>query len=77
MTSGDADSLVDALRELVAAIDRRIPHLERAGEEAIARDAAALKEAALRRIAECSTTTDTGARAVTPGQGRESDDNGA
>ena len=40
------------LRELIAALDRRVPHVERSGEAAIARDAAALRDKALRRIAE-------------------------
>jgi hypothetical protein len=40
------------LRELVAALDRRIPQMAREGEESIARDSAALKEKALIRIAE-------------------------
>jgi hypothetical protein len=44
--------LVRELRELIAALDRRVPHVERAGEAAIARDAAMLKAKALRRIAE-------------------------
>jgi hypothetical protein len=44
--------LLDALRELVEAIDRRVPHLERAGERAIARDALALRADALKRLAE-------------------------
>lgn len=44
--------LVRQLRELVAALDQRVPHVERAGEAAIARDAAALREKALQRIAE-------------------------
>jgi len=39
------------LRELIAALDRRVPHVERAGEVAIARDAAVLKKKALERIA--------------------------
>jgi hypothetical protein len=37
---------------LIAALDRRVPHIERSGEAAIARDAAALREKALKRIAE-------------------------
>jgi hypothetical protein len=45
-------TLIDDLHELIAALDRRAPRLERDGEVAIARDAAALKDAALRRIAE-------------------------
>lgn len=40
------------LRELIAALDRRLPRIERAGEVQIARDAAALKKKALQRIAE-------------------------
>ena len=39
------------LRELIAALEQRLPHVERAGEEAIAQDAAALKSRALERIA--------------------------
>jgi hypothetical protein len=44
------------LRELVAALDRRVPHIERAGEAAIARDAAILREKALKRIAALEKT---------------------
>jgi hypothetical protein len=44
--------LVRELRELIAALDRRVPRVERAGEAAIARDAAMLKAKALKRIAE-------------------------
>jgi hypothetical protein len=40
------------LFELVAALDRRVPRLEREGEREIARDAQALRRAALKRIAE-------------------------
>jgi hypothetical protein len=40
------------LRELIAAIDRRLPQLDRDGESQIARDATVLKRAALNRIAE-------------------------
>jgi hypothetical protein len=46
--------LVRELRELIAALDRRVPHVERAGEAAIAHDAALLKAKALKRIAELS-----------------------
>lgn len=45
-------TLVDDLRELVAAIDRRVPRLERDGESAIALDARNLRRVAIRRIAE-------------------------
>ena len=43
---------VRALLELIAALDRRVPQAQRAGEASIARDAAALKARALNRIAE-------------------------
>ena len=46
------NTLVHELRELVAALDRRVPQVERAGEVAIARDAAALRSRALNRLAE-------------------------
>lgn len=52
MTATPTRSLADDLRELVSALDRRVPHLEREGEHAIARDASALKAEALKRIAE-------------------------
>jgi hypothetical protein len=45
-------TLIDDLNELIAALDRRVPRFERDGEVVIARDAAALKDAALQRIAE-------------------------
>lgn len=40
------------LHELIAALDRRVPHVERIGEIEIAREGGALKERALQRIAE-------------------------
>ena len=40
------------LQELIAALDRRVPQVQRAGEMSIARDAAALKVRALKRIEE-------------------------
>jgi hypothetical protein len=52
MTPTTRTQLVRQLRELIAALDRRVPHVERAGEAAIARDAALLKAKALKRIAE-------------------------
>ena len=48
----DRTVMLRHLRQLIAAIDRRVPHIERAGEIAIAQDAAALREKALARIAE-------------------------
>lgn len=44
--------VVRELLELIAALDRRVPQAQRAGEASIARDAAALKVRALRRIEE-------------------------
>lgn len=44
--------LTRELEELIAALDRRVPCVERAGEAAIARDAAALREKAVNRLAE-------------------------
>ena len=52
MSARVSETLIDDLRELVAALDRRVPRLEREGELAIARDAARLKSEALRRIAD-------------------------
>jgi hypothetical protein len=46
------NELIRERHELIAALDRRVPQVERAGEASIARDAAALKVKALKRIAE-------------------------
>ncbi len=46
------------VRELIAALDRRLPRIERAGESDIARDAAALKKKALERLAELQASVD-------------------
>jgi hypothetical protein len=43
---------IDLLLELIAGLDRRVPQMQRAGELVIAEEAAALKTAALARIAE-------------------------
>ena len=50
-SAGSSEALVAHLRELVDAIDRRVPHLEREGEMQIAADAAELRARALARIA--------------------------
>jgi hypothetical protein len=42
---------IQLLRELIEALDRRVPQIERTGEIQIARDAAVLREKALKRIA--------------------------
>jgi hypothetical protein len=46
------------LEELVAALDRRVPRVEQAGESSIARDAAALRARAMARLAELATVAD-------------------
>jgi hypothetical protein len=38
------------LRQLIDALNRRVPHIERIGEAAIARDAAELMKQALKRL---------------------------
>lgn len=48
----ERDSLIRNLRELIEALDARVPHLERTGETRIADDARALRTKALHRIAE-------------------------
>lgn len=45
-------TLISDLRELITALDRRMPRLEREGESKIARDAAELRAVALKRISE-------------------------
>jgi hypothetical protein len=50
------------LREFIAALDQRLPHVERAGEASIARDAAELKATALARIAELERELEAGRR---------------
>lgn len=56
VTSGGPESAITAvalvrdLQELIDAIDRRLPQIERAGEYEIAREAAALRERALARL---------------------------
>jgi len=46
---------IDRLRELIAALDRRVPHPEREDELRIARDSAVLKKKAQERIAQHET----------------------
>jgi hypothetical protein len=48
----DSTHLIATLRELIEAIDRRVPHVERAGEAQIARVGAALRQQTVDRIAE-------------------------
>jgi hypothetical protein len=49
---GDRKRALRHLHELIAAIDRRLPQVERAGEAAIAAEAAALRKKAQERIKE-------------------------
>jgi hypothetical protein len=49
---GSPAQTVRELLELIAALDRRVPHVERVGEISIARAASALKLEALNRIEE-------------------------
>ena len=49
--SDAVSNLIEDLHELVAALDRRVPRFERAGEIAIARDALHLRDAAVARLA--------------------------
>ena len=44
--------LIATLHELIEALDSRVPHVERAGEAQIAKDAAALRQQAVERIEE-------------------------
>ena len=54
MTASDADAerkrAIRHLRQLVDALNRRVPHIERVGEAKIARDAAELMKEALKRL---------------------------
>ena len=56
--SSQRQRLLMHLHELVDALDRRVPHLERDGEVRIAGEAAALKQRALELIAELEAQTD-------------------
>ena len=51
-----ATDTIGMLRDLVDALDRRVPHVERVGETQIALEAAALRQAALTRIEELTRT---------------------
>jgi hypothetical protein len=53
----DTAASLRILHELIAALDSRLPHVERTGEAAIAQDAARLRARALERIAELERTS--------------------
>jgi hypothetical protein len=59
--------LARELEDLIAALDRRVPRVERAGEVAIAREAAALRAKAVNRLAELAAVD------VAPAVGRGGD----
>jgi hypothetical protein len=54
-SDADRTRLIRRLEELIASLDSRVPHLEREGEIQIARDAAALRDKALRRLEQLKT----------------------
>jgi hypothetical protein len=49
-TAAEVQEMLSDLTELIAALDRRVPRLERIGEAQIAQDAADLRERALNLI---------------------------
>ena len=49
-TAAEVQEMLSDLSELIAALDRRVPRLERIGEAQIAKDAADLRERALSLI---------------------------
>lgn len=53
----DKNLVVDALRELVDALDRRVADVERLGEARIAREASGLRKEALHRIQELTAAS--------------------
>jgi hypothetical protein len=50
MTEADQAQAIRHLRQLIEALNRRVPHIERAGEATIARDAADLLKRAQKRL---------------------------
>ena len=66
MSSGKAVARSDRTRklrhlhELIAALDRRVPQVERIGEIDIARQGRALRDKALQRIAELEASLESG-----------------
>jgi hypothetical protein len=73
----DQDHLIAALKELIDALDRRIPHVERLGEIQIAHEATALRNKALARIEELKhAASDQRMREAALADGIMSDDGG-
>ena len=54
-SDADRTRLIHRLEELIASLDSRVPHLEREGEIQIAREAAALRDKAMRRLEQLKT----------------------
>ena len=57
-SAGDRGVVQRHLRELIAALDRRVPHVERVDEVEIARASAALRKKAEQRLIEVETERD-------------------
>lgn len=55
--ANDRTRVLRELRELIAALDRRVPQVHRMGEVSIARAAAALRSDAVKRIEELERDT--------------------
>jgi hypothetical protein len=69
--------VVQTLRELVEALDRRVPRVERLGETRIAREASALRKDAMNRIQELTAApSDRDIRDAERSGGVMSDDGG-
>ena len=64
------------LLELIRALDKRVPHLERLGEIQIAREAAILRKAASARIEHLAAESDSQAREFERSNAVMSDDGG-
>lgn len=50
MNEAERTRTIRHLKQLIEALNRRVPHIERAGEAKIARDAAELMKQAVRRL---------------------------
>ena len=59
--------VMDELRELIAALDRRVPQVHRVGEVAIAKAALALRDEAMQRLDELGRETSVNERSHTKG----------
>ena len=62
----NASELARELTDLIAALDRRVPRVEQAGEIAIAREAAALRAKAVERLAELNKSGEPPAHVAFP-----------